>query len=129
MGATRRARRLRNNPTEAEKRMWRLLRTYFPAAHFRRQVPIRSFIADFASHPLRLVVEVDGGQHSADVDKDRTALIEAEGYRVLRFWNHDVLRNGDGVAMALAPFCGDATPTPTLPHRGGGNSEDLSWRD
>jgi very-short-patch-repair endonuclease len=121
MGATPRARRLRSNPTDAEKRVWRILRECFPEAHFRRQVPIRDFIADFASHRLKLVVEVDGGQHSEDVDKDRTALIEAEGYRLLRFWNHDVLGNGDGVLTLLATYCGDATPTPTLPHRGGGS--------
>jgi very-short-patch-repair endonuclease len=101
--------------------MWRMLRDFFPEAHFRRQVPIRNFIADFASHALKLVIEIDGGQHSENVDRHRTALIEAEGYRVLRFWNHDVLGNGDGVVTVLAPYCGDATPTPTLPHRGGGS--------
>jgi very-short-patch-repair endonuclease len=121
LGATRRARRLRNDPTEAEKRMWRLLRTCFPDAHFRRQVPIRGFIADFASHSLKLVVEVDGGQHCEVVDEDRTASIEAEGYRLLRFWNHDVLGNGDGVATMLAPFCGDATPTLPSPIKGEGS--------
>jgi len=131
MGATRRARRLRNNPTEAETRMWRLLRECFPKAHFRRQVPIRNFIADFASHSLKLVIEVDGGQHSADVDRNRTASIEAEGYRVLRFWNHDVLGDGDGVATVLATHCGDATPTLTLPHQGGGDqpSGASGWHD
>ena len=101
--------------------MWRLLRATFPEAHFRRQVPIRNFIADFASHGLKLVIEVDGGQHGEEVDAARTSLIEAEGYHVVRFWNHDVLGNGDGVMMTLAAFCGDATPTPTLPHRGGGS--------
>ncbi|MEA3013466.1 MAG: hypothetical protein QOD42_2011 [Sphingomonadales bacterium] len=72
--------------------MWRLLRECFPDVRFRRQVPIRDFVADFASHGLKPVVE-------------------AEGYRVLRFWNHDVLGNGDGVMTVLAPFCGDSTPT------------------
>jgi very-short-patch-repair endonuclease len=100
--------------------MWRLLRGCFPDAHFRRQVPIRHFTADFASHGLRLVIEVDGGQHCEARDSARTALIEAEGYRVLRFWNHEVLGNADGVATMLAPYCADVTPTPTLPHQGGG---------
>jgi very-short-patch-repair endonuclease len=121
MGATRRARRLRNDQTNAEKRMWRMLRACFPEAHFRRQVPIRGYIADFASHRLKLVIEVDGGQHSEAVDKDRTTLIEAEGYHLLRFWNHDVLGNGDGLATLLATYCGDSTPILTLPHQGGGD--------
>lgn len=121
IGATRRARHLRKNPTDAEKRMWRLLRECFADTHFRRQVPIRDFITDFASHQLKLVVEIDGGQHCKDADKDRTALIEAEGYRVIRFWNHDVLGNGDGVMTVLAPYCEAATPTSTLPHQGGGS--------
>src|SRR5580765_6684514 len=68
-GSTRRARRLRKEPTEAEQRMWRLLRTCFPNAHFRQQVPIRDFIADFASHQLKIVVEVDGGQHGGADDE------------------------------------------------------------
>jgi very-short-patch-repair endonuclease len=121
VGAARRARHLRGNPTDAEKRMWRLLRECFPDARFRRQVPIRDFVADFASHQLKLVIEVDGGQHDADRERTRTNLIEGEGYRLLRFWNHDVLGNGDGVATLLATYCAAATPTLTLPHQGGGD--------
>jgi len=120
-GSTQRARRLRNNPTDAERRMWRLLRRGFPDAHFRRQVPIRDFVADFASHRLKLVIEVDGGQHTAGKERARTEAIEAEGFRLVRFWNHDVLGNTDGVATMLAIFCGESTPTPTLPHQGGGH--------
>jgi very-short-patch-repair endonuclease len=100
--------------------MWRLLRECFPDARFRRQVPIRDFISDFASHGLKLVIGVDGGQHDARLDGRRTALIEAEGYRVIRFWNHDVLGNGDGVAVMLASVCGDATPTQPSPIKGKG---------
>jgi very-short-patch-repair endonuclease len=81
--------------------MWRLLRECFPEARFRRQVPIRRFIVDFASHRERLVVEVDGGQHSVEIDRERTRLIKSEGYRIIRFWNHDVLGNADGVAMVI----------------------------
>ena len=135
-GATQRSRGIRKEPTDAETRMWSLRRHCLPDAHFRRQAPIRKFTADFASHGLKLVVEVDGGQHSEKRDGRRTALIEAEGYRVLHFWNHDVLSKGDGVATFLAPYCGDASPTHEhrpairsharghgdlliLPHRGG----------
>lgn len=99
-GATILARRLRSDPTEAEKVMWRLLRSAFPEARFRRQVPIRHYIVNFASHRARLVIEVDGGQHEAAADAERTALIESEGYRLVRFWN-DLLQNPDGVASAI----------------------------
>src|SRR5260221_12351994 len=76
IGSTKRARDLRTNMTDAERAMWRLLREGFPDARFRRQVPIRSFIADFASHRVRLVIEVDGGQHSEEKDSARSRLIE-----------------------------------------------------
>ncbi|HEX8366010.1 MAG TPA: endonuclease domain-containing protein [Allosphingosinicella sp.] len=81
--------------------MWRLLRQAFPDAHFRYQVPMRDFIADFASHGAKLIIEVDGGQHGGDSDRQRTRVIEGEGYRVLRFWNNDVLGNPDGVARII----------------------------
>ncbi|MEJ5975371.1 endonuclease domain-containing protein [Novosphingobium sp. PS1R-30] len=99
-----RARNLRRNPTEAEKRMWRLLKENFPTAHFRREVPIRHYIADFASHQLKVVIEIDGGQHTPESDAPRSAAIATEGYRVIRFWNNDVLENGDGCMMRLAQF-------------------------
>ena len=81
--------------------MWRLLRTVAPQARWRSQVPLRHLIVDFASHRAKLVVEVDGGQHSAEADAPRTAIIEAEGYRVLRFWNNDVPGNAEGCARIL----------------------------
>ena len=120
IGSTARARSLRSNPTDAEKFMWRLLRESFPEARFRRQVPLRRYIVDFASHRARLVIECDGGQHDQEVDAERTRLIEAEGYRVLRFWNHDVLGNADGVHATISAALLDRHPHPTLPHRGGG---------
>jgi very-short-patch-repair endonuclease len=76
--------------------MWRLRRSDFPQAHFRFQVPLRDYTADFASHRHRLAIEVDGGQHTESGDRERTRIIESEGYRVLRFWNNDVL----GIRMA-----------------------------
>ena len=90
--------------------MWRLLREAFPEARFRRQVPLRRYIVDFASHRARVVIECDGGQHNEDVDAERTRLIEAEGYRVLRFWNNDVLGNPDGVHSAIAAALVEAPP-------------------
>jgi very-short-patch-repair endonuclease len=85
-GVVKRARRLRRDATDAELVMWRLLRENFSEARFRRQVPLRHFIADFASHRHRLVIEVDGGQHNETTDATRTKVSEAEGYSVLRFW-------------------------------------------
>lgn len=82
--------------------MWRLLRENFPKARFRRQVPLLQYIADFASHRLSLVVEIDGGQHSPEVDTVRTKAIEAQGYRVIRFWNNEVLDNPEGCMIALS---------------------------
>ena len=117
-GATQRARSLRANPTDAEKRLWRLLRENFLEARFRRQAPIRHYIADFASHRVRIVIEVDGGQHGGPDDAERTRIIEAEGYRVLRFWNHEVLGNPDGVLAAIASALPRPHPHPASPIEG-----------
>jgi very-short-patch-repair endonuclease len=93
-----RARRLRRDMTLAEKKLWRYLRQLpLGASHFRRQATIGPFFADFACHELRVVVEVDGGGHGLDdklaSDARRTEYLESCGYRVLRFWNNDVLNN------------------------------------
>ncbi|RIV80884.1 endonuclease domain-containing protein [Aurantiacibacter xanthus] len=98
------ARDLRNNPTEAEQRLWSHLRaSQFCGAKFTRQFPVGDFIADFACRSLRLAIECDGGQHSAsDADTNRTRIIAAYGYRVLRFWNHDILANTQGVLQVIA---------------------------
>ncbi|WP_020186130.1 endonuclease domain-containing protein [Methylopila sp. 73B] len=128
------ARANRPNPTDAERKLWRRLKQLdLGATHFRRQVPIGPYIADFACRPLRLVIEVDGGQHAESARDDaRTATIEGEGWRVLRFWNNDVLRNIEGVMEAIvsevgAPSC--ATPTPGPSPQGGGGSVALGSND
>jgi len=119
-GATKRARRLRRDMTDAEKALWRMLREHFPNKYFRHQVPIRHFIVDFASHRAKLIIEVDGGQHSAEADAERTFIIEAEGYRVIRFWNNVVLGNPDCVWSVIEGMLHRPHPHPTLPHQGGG---------
>ena len=106
--------------TDAERKLWRMLREHFGDWHFRRQVPIRHFIVDFASHRAKVIVEVDGGQHSAEDDASRTAILEAEGYRVIRFWNNEALGNPDGVWTTIRDALRDRHPTPTPPHQGEG---------
>ena len=102
--AVQRAHRLRRDMTDAERRLWRGLREALPDLHWRKQVPIGSYIVDFCSHRARLIIEVDGGQHSVDADRDaaRTRFLESEGYRVIRFWNNEVLGNSDGVITRVA---------------------------
>ena len=103
-GTVARARSLRRNATEAEKRLLRALRESFPALKWRFQAPVGPYYADFLCFGARLVIEVDGGQHSEaeGYDARRTRFIEDEGYTVLRFWNNDVLGNTDGVITSIA---------------------------
>ena len=97
-----RARRLRNESTDAERRLWYFLRRQqLAGCKFRRQYPLAGFIVDFVCVPARLVIELDGGQHlDAQIyDEARANALEQRGYRVLRFWNDDVLlRTSDVVA-------------------------------
>ncbi|MFH1344141.1 MAG: DUF559 domain-containing protein [Pseudomonadota bacterium] len=120
-----RARTLRRDATEAEKKLWQHLRQPpFKQHHFRRQATIGPYFADFASHQLKLVIEVDGGQHSLNTsDEARTRYLEANGYRVLRFWNNEVLENMSGVLAAIdtaIPADRPPTPDPSPPQAGGG---------
>ncbi|HEX8841057.1 MAG TPA: DUF559 domain-containing protein [Sphingomicrobium sp.] len=96
------ARKLRRDSTEAEKRLWYLLRGRgLEGAKFVRQLPIGPYVADFGCRAARLAIELDGGQHSAEIDAPRTEIIEAFGYRVIRFWNNDVLQNTEGVLETI----------------------------
>jgi len=98
------ARALRGNQTEAEKVLWRRLRgKQVEGFRFRRQVPIGPYIADFVCQSVKLIVEVDGGQHAerAEYDEKRTAVLEGAGYRVLRVWNNEVFENLDGVLVRV----------------------------
>jgi very-short-patch-repair endonuclease len=107
------ARQLRREQTEAERRLWHLLRQRrLGGFRFRRQFPIGDFIVDFCCREQGLVVEVDGGQHQeqAEADRRRSRLIEARGYRVLRFWNSDVLANTDGVLEQILSALTPPTP-------------------
>src|SRR5215469_742316 len=94
------ARRLRRDMTEAEKVVWRMLRSRQLAGFkFRRQESIGRYIVDFVCFSHRVVIEIDGGQHAVDVERDevRTRFLQRHGFRGLRFWNNDVLENREGV--------------------------------
>jgi very-short-patch-repair endonuclease len=122
-GARDRARVLRRDMTDAEKRIWRILRSRQMDGHrFRRQVPIGSYIADFVCHDARLIIELDGGQHSgsSQLEADRSRFLQDQGYRILRFWNNEVLSNLEGVHTMIAEELRRHHPLPTLPHGGGG---------
>jgi very-short-patch-repair endonuclease len=96
--------------TDAERKLWQHLRqSPFKEHHFRRQATIGRYFCDFASHKLRVVIEVDGGQHAeSKSDEVRTRFLNARGYRVLRFWNNDVLGNIEGTLEAIHRSIGDA---------------------
>ncbi len=101
-----RAHVLRRNSTITERRLWSALKlVHVSGSHFRRQVPIGVFVADFACHKTKLIVELDGGQHTDDdavrYDEARTVWLATQGYRVLRFQNPDVIHNLDGVIDAI----------------------------
>jgi very-short-patch-repair endonuclease len=100
----RRAAELRHSQTEAEVKLWQALRTHQTNdVHFRRQRAIGSYIVDFCSLRRKLIIELDGGQHlkQEDYDNERTAFLASKGYRVLRFWNSEVLKNLDDVMRVI----------------------------
>jgi len=115
-----RARAMRHEPTDAERVLWLHLRHLIVnGSHFRRQATIGPYLADFACHRSRLVIELDGGQHNEAAglarDAKRTDDLCAGGYRVLRFWNNDVLSNVEGVMQVIAAAVRHSPPPPTPP--------------
>ena len=124
-----RASELRKTPTEAEALLWYHLRDRRFAEHkFRRQRPIGPYFADFACLDAKLVIELDGGQHvdAAAYDADRTRFIEGQGFRVLRFWNNDVLTQMSVVLeQILLALNVDPHPNP-LPQAGEGTNSESS---
>ncbi len=105
------ARRLRNAPTDAERHLWYHLRRRELAGHrFRRQVPVGGYVVDFACPAARLVLELDGGQHlqQRDYDMQRTRRLQALGWRVLRYWNDDVLLRTEAVLEDILRALGES---------------------
>jgi len=127
-----RAKQLRQTMTPAETLLWRYLKANrIDGLGFRRQVPFLNYIADFACLSAKLIIELDGHSHDFDAqqksDTTRDAFFASEGFRVLRFTNHDVMSNLEGVVdairLAASPCASGSPPSPTLPHKGGGNRE------
>lgn len=104
------ARELRKALTPAERKLWAYLRGDKLGVNFRRQHAIGPYIADFCAPRKKLIIEVDGGQHleQAEYDAERTKFLESQGYRVIRFWNNDVMKDIDSVMRAILNALEDA---------------------
>ncbi|HOA49616.1 MAG TPA: endonuclease domain-containing protein [Novosphingobium sp.] len=116
---TARSRELRRNATEAERKLWpHLSARRLRGVRFNRQFPIGQYICDFVSRETKLVIELDGGQHafSTDYDERRSRFLEERGYKVLRFWNNEVLDNLDGVLTVIGQVL-DNRPSPNPSRR------------
>lgn len=114
------AKRLRRDMTDAERALWQAVRAHRLAGlQFRRQAPIGPYIVDFFCAEKGLIVELDGGQHGTDqamhADTERTEWLAAHGYCLIRFWNHDVLTNLDGVLSAIVETAGNRVTTELQP--------------
>jgi very-short-patch-repair endonuclease len=111
---TSRSRALRKNSTDAERKLWSVLRSrQLNGFKFRKQVEIDGYVVDFFCAEKRLIIEVDGGQHTPEADARRTAYLESQGFRIIRFWNNQVLENLDGVWTRID----EALSTPPHPTR------------
>ena len=113
------ARKLRRRLTDAEQKLWQHIRQrQMMGFKFRRQSPIGRYIVDFVCVEKRLIVELDGGQHAVQQDYDhcRSEWLESQGFKVIRFWNHDVMNNVEEIKEVIAR---NLAPHPDLPPQGG----------
>jgi very-short-patch-repair endonuclease len=113
------ARRLRRNQTDAERVLWfRLRDRRLAGLKFKRQVPVDRYVVDFLCTDGKLIIEIDGGQHDQQRERDniRTATLEAMGYLVLRFWNNDVMQNAEGVLQDILSTVSQARSDPPHPN-------------
>lgn len=104
MNITDKARTLRKNQTNVEQLLWKKLRNRQLLGHkFRRQFPIEPYIVDFVCLELKLIIELDGGQHAEqmDYDQQRSLYLQQRGFKVIRFWNNEIIENIEGVLEAL----------------------------
>jgi len=116
---------LRKRHTDAERLLWKHLRgKQLDGLKFRRQQPIGNYIVDFVCFENEVIIEVDGGQHAEEeMDRERDRCLEAEGFKMLRFWNHEVLLNLEGVLEVIRQN-GGSHPPPAPPLKGGVRSRD-----
>ena len=124
---TRRARELRRDNSRAKRKVWELLRDRrLTGVKFRRQHPIGPYFADFACLSRKLVIEIDGDHHAFQVEADgrRTAAMEREGWRVLRFWANYVVQNPEGIWTEIALVLGDGGQPLTQPLPQGGEEHE-----
>ncbi|HEX4853624.1 endonuclease domain-containing protein [Arenimonas sp.] len=115
---------MRSNPTDAELRLWYHLRaSRFLGLKFKRQHPVGPYIADFVCLAHHLIVEADGGQHNGSArDAERDTFLRAQGYRILRFWNDEVLSNTEAVLESIRLAVGEPpSPLASLPQADEGN--------
>ena len=112
MDTVRFARDLRKNQTDAERKLWKHLRSkQIDSLKFRRQQPIGNYIVDFVCFEKKLVIELDGSQHidnSNDIGRDNW--LKSQGFHVMRFWNNDVLKNIEGVLLSIMNYCSEHPP-------------------
>ena len=105
---------MRSASTDAEHRLWQLLRAKRFADHkFRRQVPIDHYIVDFLCVARRLIVELDGGQHGGTHDLRRDLYLRTQGFRILRFWNNELFENEEGVMQRISDALQSPLPNPS----------------
>ncbi len=107
------ARKMRKEPTEAERRFWNAVRAHrLEGMGFRRQLPIAGYIVDYACASHMIIVELDGSQHADNQDYDaiRSARLEADGWTILRFWNDDILHDLDNACRHILKTAGVMTP-------------------
>ncbi len=119
------AKRLRTRLTDVEKKLWyRLRNRQFYGFKFRRQYPIGGYVVDFICTEAKLIIELDGGQHALQSSRDhaRDTWLHGEGYRVLRFWNNELVENLEGVLISIQSALGNPHPYP-LPERERGQEE------
>ncbi len=108
------ARRLRKEMTDAERRLWQYLRGGRLEGHkFRRQHPVPPYVIDFCCVEARLAIELDGSQHTEAADAARSRYLESQGWRIVRFWDNDVLSNTDAVVEAIWNFLPRPALSPT----------------
>ena len=112
---------LRRRPTEAEKFMWRYLKSrQLEGLRFRRQEPIGNYVVDFVCYEKKIIVEIDGGQHCVERDGNRDRWLESQNFKILRFWNTEVLKNSQGVWEVIRKNCLSCdSPSPAPPIKGG----------